>query len=121
LRSKGKSILEDSDQLQDKEKLVLGNADQLPSNKDRLSGKADPKIEPSSGKEEPRPRYGCGLREESEPISGEENNEESVTKKSRSENVGSPVDEEKMEPVKGYDSVKGGDLDRLEATAFEVH
>jgi hypothetical protein len=110
LRSKGKLILEDSDQLRDKEKLVLGNANQLPSNEDRLSGKADPEIEPSSGKAEPGPSYGYGLWEESEPISGEENNEESVTKKSGSGNIGSPVDEEKMEPMKGYDSVKGDDM-----------
>jgi hypothetical protein len=73
-------------------------------------GKADPGIEPSSGKVEPGPSYRCGLREESEPISGEENNEESVTKKSESKNVGSPIDEEKMEPMKEYDSVKGGDM-----------
>jgi hypothetical protein len=109
LRSKGKSILEDSDQLQDKEKSVLGNANQLPGNKDRLSGKADLKTEPSSGKAEPGPCYRCGLQEESKPISGEENNEESVTKKSKSENVGSLVDEEKMEPMKEYNLVKCGD------------
>jgi hypothetical protein len=42
-----------------------------------------------------------------EPISGKENNEESVTKKCESGNVGSPVEEE-MEPMKEYDSVKGG-------------
>jgi hypothetical protein len=39
---------------------------------------------------------------------GKENNEESVIKKSESGNVGSPIDEEKMEPMKEYDSVKGG-------------
>jgi hypothetical protein len=43
-----------------------------------------------------------------EPILGKENNEESVTKKCESRNVGSPVDDEKMEPMKEYDSVKGG-------------
>jgi hypothetical protein len=42
-----------------------------------------------------------------EPISGKEDNEELVTKKSESRNVGSPVDEEKTEPMKEYDSVKG--------------
>jgi hypothetical protein len=42
-----------------------------------------------------------------EPISGKEDNEEFVTKKSESRNVGSPVDEEKTEPMKEYDSVKG--------------
>jgi hypothetical protein len=73
------------------EKPVLGNTNQLPGNIDRLSGKADPETE------------------ELEPISGEEDNEESVTKKSGSRNVGSPVDEEKMEPMKEYDSVKRGD------------
>jgi hypothetical protein len=45
-----------------------------------------------------------------ELISGKEDNEESVTKKSKSENVGSLVDEEKMEPMKEYDSVKGGGM-----------
>jgi hypothetical protein len=62
----------------------------------------------SSSKTEQGPSYGCGLREELEPISGEEDNEESVTKKSMSGNVGTPVDEEKIEPMKEYDSVKGG-------------
>jgi hypothetical protein len=49
-----------------------------------------------------------------EPISGEEDNEESVTKKSMSENVRSPVDEEKMEPMKEYDSVKAGGMMRTD-------
>jgi hypothetical protein len=48
------------------------------------------------------------LQEELEPISGKENNKESVTKKSEFGNVGSPVDEGKMEPMKEYDSVKDG-------------
>jgi hypothetical protein len=155
-RSKGKPILEDSDQLRDKnkqvpgnakrllgntnrlsgktepesgrtkskpgkiepgsgkEKLVLGNANQLPGNEDRLLGKADPKTEPRLGKAGPGPSYGCGLREESEPISGEENNEESVTKKREFRNVGSPVDEEKTEAMKEYDLVKGGDTIRTD-------
>jgi hypothetical protein len=43
-----------------------------------------------------------------EPNLGREDNEELVTKKSESGNVGSPVDEEKMEPMKEYDSFKGG-------------
>jgi hypothetical protein len=43
-----------------------------------------------------------------EPISSKEDNEGSVTKKSESKNVGSPVDEETMDPMKEYDSVKGG-------------
>jgi hypothetical protein len=73
-------------------------------------GKVDPEIEPSSGKAEPGPSYGWGLWEESEPISGKESNEESVTRKSEFRNVGSPVDEGKIEPIKEYDSVNGGDM-----------
>jgi hypothetical protein len=89
-----------------KEKPVLGNANQLPGNVGRLSGKEDLRTEPGSDKAEPGPSYGCGLQEELEPISGREDNEESVTKKSEPGNIGSPVDEEKMEPMKEYDSVK---------------
>jgi hypothetical protein len=63
LRSKGKSILENSNRLWDKEKLVLGNTNQLPGNEDRLSGKVDSETEPSSDKAEPGPSYGYGLRE----------------------------------------------------------
>jgi hypothetical protein len=73
----------------------MGNTDQLPGNIDWLSGKANPGTESGSGKAEPGLSYGCGLREELEPISGKENNDESVTKKSESGNVGSHVDEEK--------------------------
>jgi hypothetical protein len=90
-----------------KEKLVLGNANQLPGNIDRLSGKADPGAKSGSDKVESGPSYRCGLREESEPIFDKEDNEESVTKKSESRNDGSPVDEEKMEPMKEDDSIKG--------------
>jgi hypothetical protein len=91
-----------------KEKLVLGNATQLPANVDRFLGKADLGTEPGSGKAELGLSYECGLREQMEPISGKEDNEDLVTKKSESGNVGSPVDEEKMELMKEYDSVKGG-------------
>jgi hypothetical protein len=66
------------------------------------------------GKAEPEPTYGCGLREEMKLILGEEDNEESVTKKSKSGNVGSTVDKEKLEPMKEYDSVKGGDMIRTD-------
>jgi hypothetical protein len=93
-----------------KKKPIMGNANQLSGNVDRLSTKADPKTEPSSGKAEPGPSYGCGLQEELEPISSEEGNKESVIKKSESGNVGSLVDEETMEPMKEYDSIKGGDM-----------
>jgi hypothetical protein len=94
--------------------LVLGNANQLPGNIDQLSRKADPKTELSSGKAELGLSYGCGLREELEPILGEEDNEESVTKKSESGNIGSPIDEEKIVPMKEYDLVEGGDTIRTD-------
>jgi hypothetical protein len=92
-----------------KEEPVLGNANPLLGNIDRLPGKADSETKTSSVKAEPRPSYGYGLQEELEPISDEEDNEESVTKKSESGNIRSPVDEEKIEPMKEYDLVKGGD------------
>jgi ribonuclease HI len=91
-----------------KKKPVLGNANQLPGNIDQTLGQADLGTEPGSGKAKPGLSYGCGLREEMEPISGKEDNEELVTKKSESRNFGPPVDEEKMEPTKEYDSVEGG-------------
>jgi hypothetical protein len=47
-----------------------------------------------------------------EPISGKESNEESVTRKRESGNVGSLVDKGKMEPMKEYDSVKDGSTTR---------
>jgi hypothetical protein len=37
-----------------------------------------------------------------------------VPKKSESRNVGSPIDEEKIEPMKEYDSVKGGGTIRID-------
>jgi hypothetical protein len=77
-------------------------------------GKADLETESSLGKAEAGPSYRCGLREELVPISGEEDNEELVTKKSESGNVGSPVDEEKMELIEEYDSVEGGDMIRTD-------
>jgi hypothetical protein len=43
---------------------------------------------------------------------GKEENEESVTKKSMYGNIRSPIDEEKMELMKEYDSVKGGGMIR---------
>jgi hypothetical protein len=97
-----------------KEKPVLGNSNQLSGNVDRLSGKGDPGKESGSGKAEPGPSYGCRLWEELELISGKENNEESVTKKSESGNVGSHVDAGKTEPMKEYDSVKGCGMIRID-------
>jgi hypothetical protein len=91
-----------------KEKPVLGNGNQLPGNVDRLLGKADKGTELGSGKAEPGLSYGCGLWEELELILGKEDNEESVTKKSESGNVGSLVAKEKIELMKEYDLVKSG-------------
>jgi hypothetical protein len=97
-----------------KEKPVLGNANQLPGNVDGFTGKANSGTESSLGRAEPGPSYGCRLQEVLEPTSGKEDNEESITEKSESGNVGSPVDEEKMEPMKEYDSVKGGGMIRTD-------
>jgi hypothetical protein len=47
-----------------------------------------------------------------EQILGKESNEESVTKKSKSRNVGSPIDKGKTEAMKVYDSVKDGSMIR---------
>jgi hypothetical protein len=91
-----------------KEKPVLGNANQLSGNVDRLSGRVDPGAKSALDKVEPGPNYGCGLRQELEPSLNKEDNEDSVTKKSESGNDGSPADKEKMEPMKEYDSIKGG-------------
>jgi hypothetical protein len=49
-----------------------------------------------------------------EPILGKEDNEELLTKKSKSRNIGSPIDEEKMEPMKVCDLVKGGGTIRID-------
>jgi hypothetical protein len=65
-------------------------------------------------KAEPGLSYGCGLWEELEPILDKEDNEELVTKKSESGNDGSPVDEEKMAPMKEDDLVKGGGMIRID-------
>jgi hypothetical protein len=91
-----------------KEKPFLGNANQLPGIVDQLSGNVDLGTEPGSGKAEQGPSYGCRLWEELELTSCKEDNEESVTKKSESGNIGSPVDEEKTKPMKEYDLVMGG-------------
>jgi hypothetical protein len=45
LRSKGKPILEDSDELRGKEKPILGNAKQLLGNTNQLLGKTEPESE----------------------------------------------------------------------------
>jgi hypothetical protein len=96
------------------QKPVLGNAKQLPGIIDWLLRKVDLGIESCSGMTELGPSYGCRLQEELEPILSKEGNEESVTKKSESGNVGPPTDEEKMEPMKEYDSVKGDGTIRID-------
>jgi hypothetical protein len=56
LRSKGKSILEDSDRLRCKERPIPGNTTWLPSNTDWLLGKTEPesgRTELESGKTKP--------------------------------------------------------------------
>jgi hypothetical protein len=93
-----------------KEKPIIGNANHLLGNVHRLSGKTYPGEQSGLDKAELGPSYGCGVWVELEPISDREDNEESVTKKSKSGNDGSPVDKEKMEPMKEYDSVKGGGM-----------
>jgi hypothetical protein len=80
LRSKGKVILEDSDQLRDKEKSILSNAKRLPGNTDQLSGKIEPesgrtesepgKTEVSSGKEKPVLGNANQLPGNVDPLSG---------------------------------------------------
>jgi hypothetical protein len=77
-------------------------------------GKVDLETEPSLGKAEPGPSYECGLWELLELISGKESIEESVTRKSEPGNIGSPVDEGKMELMKEYDSVKDGSMIQAE-------
>jgi hypothetical protein len=87
----------------DKERPVLANANQLPGNIDWLSGKVDLGTEPGSGEVELGPGCEDGLREEVRPTLVERFKEESITKKNEVGKVGSPIDKEKMEPMKEYD------------------
>jgi hypothetical protein len=96
----------------DKERLVLGNTNQLPGNIDRLSGKADPRTEPDSGKVELGPGCEVGLWEEVKPTSVERFMEVSVMKKNKVGKDGSLIDEGKMKPIMEGDSVKGSDTIR---------
>jgi hypothetical protein len=118
LRSKGKSVLENSDRLQDKEKSILDNMNRLLEKTGTDSGKA----EPESGKIEPEQGCEIGLREEAKLTSVERFNEESITKKDEVEKDGSPLDEEKTKLIKEGDSVKGGHTMRTgEVAVFGVH
>jgi ribonuclease HI len=67
LRSKGKPVLENLDQLHDEEKPILDNTNRLPRKIGLDSGKTEPesgKTEPESGKIEPEQGCEIGLREE---------------------------------------------------------
>jgi ribonuclease HI len=110
LRSKGKSILEDSDRLQDKERSIPGNINQLPGNIDQLSRKAHLGTEPGSGKAELGPDCEIGLREEVKPTSVERFKEESVTKKDEVEKDRSLLDDGKTKPIMESDSIKNSDM-----------
>jgi ribonuclease HI len=96
LRSKEKPILENSDQLQDKGK-------QIPDKAHRLSGNS---------------KSESGITSESQdkakPTSGKEANEESVTKENKFEKVGSPLDEERMKPIRVDELAKDGDTVRTD-------
>jgi hypothetical protein len=90
LRSKGKPVLENSDQLQDKGKLI-------PDDAHRLSENSELKLD------------GIGeLQDRAKPTSGKKDNEESITKKNGFEKVRSPLDEEKMKPIRVDESAKDG-------------
>jgi hypothetical protein len=123
LGSKGKPVLENSDQLQDEENPIPNNMNQLPNKTGPDSGNTGPesgKTEPCSGKEKMESgktelKQGCeiGLREEAKPTSVE-TFKESVMKKDEVEKDGSPLDEGKMKPITEGDSVKGGDTIRTD-------
>jgi hypothetical protein len=52
--------------------------------------------------------------DKTKPTSGKETNEESVTKENEFEKVGSPLDEEKMKPIRVDESAKDGDTVRTD-------
>jgi hypothetical protein len=92
LRSKGKLMLESSDWLQDKGKPIPDKACQLSKNSEPESG--------NMGESQ----------DKAKPTLGKESNEESVTKESEFEKVGSPLEEEKMKPIRVAESAKDGDM-----------
>jgi hypothetical protein len=96
LRSKRKLMLENSDQLEDKGKLILDKVHRLLGNSD---------LESSNTGES---------QDKAKPTSGKEANEESVTKENEFENVGSPLDEERMKPIRVDELVKDGDTVRID-------
>jgi hypothetical protein len=98
MRSKGKPVLENSDQVQDEEKLIPDSTNRLPGKIGLDSSKTEPesgKTESGSGKAElesgkTESEQGCEIRlqEEAKPTSGERFKEESVTKKDKVEKEG---------------------------------
>jgi ribonuclease HI len=95
LRSKGKLMLENLDRLQDKGKPILDKAHQLSGNSKPESG--------NMGESQ----------EKAKLTSGKEANE-SVTMENRFEKVGSPLDEEKMKPIRVDELAKDGDTVQID-------
>jgi hypothetical protein len=96
LRSKGKLMLENSDRLQDKGKLIPDKAHQL-------SEKSEPELG-NTGESQ----------DKAKPTSGKEANQESVIEESKFEKVGSPLDEEKIKPIRADESAKDSDTVRTD-------
>jgi hypothetical protein len=92
LRSKGKSMLENSDRLQDKGKPIPDKAHRLSRNSEPESG--------NTGESQ----------DKAKPTLGKEANEESGTKENEFEKVGSPLDEEKMKLIRVDELAKDGDM-----------
>jgi hypothetical protein len=95
-RSKGKPMLQNSDRLQDKGKPI-------PDKARRLSENSEPESS-NTGKSQDKAKLTLG----------KEANEESVTKKNEFEKVGSPLDKEKMKPIRVDESAKDGDIVRTD-------
>jgi hypothetical protein len=96
LRSKGKPVLENSDRLRDKGKLI-------PDKAHRLSENSEPKSD-NTGESQDRAKL----------TSGNKANEEPVTKENGFEKVGSPLNEEKMKPIRVDESAKDGGVVRTD-------
>jgi hypothetical protein len=91
MRSKGKPVLENSDQVQDEEKLIPDSTNRLPGKIGLDSSKTESgsgKAELESGKTESEQGCEIRLQEEAKPTSGERFKEESVTKKDKVEKEG---------------------------------
>jgi hypothetical protein len=96
LRSKGKLMLENSYRLQDKGKPIPDKAHRLSENSEPESG--------NTGESQ----------DNAKPTLGKEANQESVTKESEFEKVGSPFDEEKMKLIRVDESAKDADTVRTD-------